>query len=117
MAEIINLDQDHLEVVRGAPKDSIVTCTRTSAPDVYVRAIGPKDTVDLHQGDSTPFAKMSRLRFHLFRTNAGADPFSANIDISAVASDPKAPLDLMAISKITRKPSKRKRVAAKKKRT
>ena len=44
MGETINLDQDHLEVVRGAAKDSFVTCIKTSAPDVYVRAISPTDT-------------------------------------------------------------------------
>jgi hypothetical protein len=113
MGETINLDQDHLEVVRGAAKDSIVTCIKTSAPDVYVRAVSPKDTVDLHQGDSTAFPKITRLRFHLFRTESGADPFSANIDITAVPKDPKESKDLMAKINLTRRPSKRKKAPAK----
>jgi hypothetical protein len=114
MGETINLDQDHLEVVRGAAKDSIVLCTKTSAPDVYVAAISPKETDELHQGDSTAFPKITRLRFHLFRTKTGNDPFSATIDITAVPDAPKKLTELTAQVNLKRKPPKEKRSPVKK---
>jgi hypothetical protein len=89
MGEIIILDQDHREVVRGSAADSIIKCTKTSAPDVYVGAISPKETEYLHEGDSTAFPKITRMRLHLFRTNNGNDPFSATVEITAVPPSPK----------------------------
>jgi hypothetical protein len=47
MAETITLNRDKREVVRGLGTDSIITCTQTSAPDVYVNVISPKDTTPL----------------------------------------------------------------------
>jgi hypothetical protein len=107
MGDTINLDQDHLEIVRAAAKDSIATCTKTSAPDVYVSAVSPKDTTKLHQGDSTAFPKVSRLRFHLFRTNVGGGPFSATVEITTIpaAAAPAAPTALMAKVKPKRAPT------------
>lgn len=114
MGETINLDQDHREVVRGAAKDSIVTCIKTSAPDVYVAAVSPKETDELHQGDSTAFPKITRLKLHLFRTKMGDDPFSATIDITAVPDAPKKSTELMAKADLQQKPSKTKKSPAKK---
>jgi hypothetical protein len=114
MGETINLDQDHREVVRGAAKDSIVTCIKTSAPDVYVAAIGVKETDELHQGDSTAFPKISRLKFHLFRTKVGDDPFSATIDITPIPDAPKKSTEMMAKADLRQKPSKGKKKSAKK---
>jgi hypothetical protein len=34
MSETITITQDNREVARGLGKDSIITCTKTSAPDV-----------------------------------------------------------------------------------
>jgi len=36
MGETIKLDSAHRAAVRGIAKDSILTCSKTSAPDVFV---------------------------------------------------------------------------------
>jgi hypothetical protein len=43
MAEIVKLDQDRREAVRGTIKDTMVKVSKTSAPDVYITAITPGD--------------------------------------------------------------------------
>ena len=84
MGEKVVLNDATREVARAVTKDSVVTCTKTSAPDVYVNAITPKETTTLHAGDSVPVEKMVPLRLHIFRTSE-VNPFgaSAEIDISA----------------------------------
>jgi hypothetical protein len=97
MSEIITITQDNLEVSRGLGKDSIITCTKTSAPDVYVAAITPDDTTYLRAGDSTAEPRLTRIRFHLFRKNAGDGPFSAVIDIADAPPAPKSAAHTVAV--------------------
>ncbi len=53
MGEKIVLDGSKREVARAVTKDSVVTCTKTSAPDVYVNAIiVDGSTTSLRAGDS-----------------------------------------------------------------
>jgi hypothetical protein len=97
MSETITITQDNREVSRGLGKDSIITCTKTSAPDVYVAAVTPKDTTDLRAGDSTAEPRLTRVKFHLFRKNAGDGPFSAVIDITDAPPAPKAADHTLAV--------------------
>ncbi len=83
MGEKIKLSDTNKEVVRAVTKDSAVTCTKTSDPDVYVKAITVKHTVSLYSGDSAAIEKMLTLRLHIFRKARGT-PFSAELDLSAV---------------------------------
>lgn len=87
MSETITLNQDNREVVRGLAKDSSATCSATSAPDVYVHVITKDDTAELHKGDGTVIPKMTRTRFHIFRKNAGNDPFSATVVVADLPED------------------------------
>jgi hypothetical protein len=89
MTDTIQLDLDHREVVRAVVKDSRVTCTSTSAPDVYVNAITPGDTQSLHVGDSSIVPKVTRVRLRLFRVDPAPDPFSARVEIAELPDDPK----------------------------
>lgn len=82
MSDTIKLDQDHRVVVRGIAKDSSVTCTDTSAPDVYVHVITAKDTAELHKGDGTVIPKMTRTTIRLFRVDPSNAPFSATVVIT-----------------------------------
>lgn len=82
MSEIIQIDQDHREVVRGLIKDSSVICSDTSAPDVYMHIITKDDTAELFEGDGTVVPKMARTRFHVFRKNPGSDPFSTTVAVT-----------------------------------
>ena len=97
MTETITITKDNPEVSRGLGKDSIITCTRTSAPDVYVAAITPKDTTELHAGDSTAEARLTRVRLHVFRKNTGDSPFSAVIDITDAPPAPKSADHTLAV--------------------
>jgi hypothetical protein len=62
MSEVINLDQDHRQVVRGIVNASSVICTATSASDVYVHVITREDTAELYKGDGTVVPKMTPVR-------------------------------------------------------
>ena len=83
MGEKIVLSDTNREVVRAVTKDSAVTCTKTSAADVYVNAITIKETTSLYAGDSASVEKMLTLRLHIFRKNEST-PFSAELDLSQV---------------------------------
>ena len=89
MTEVIQLDLDHRDIVRAVVKDSKVTCTKTSAPDVYVNAITPADTQSLHAGDSSIVPKVTRVELRLFRVDPAPDPFSAQIEIAELPDDLK----------------------------
>jgi hypothetical protein len=43
----INLNQNHRSTVRAVENDSMLTCTKTSAPDVYTRGILKDEQHDL----------------------------------------------------------------------
>ena len=89
MTETVKLDQDHREVVRGTVEDTMVTCSKTSAPDVYVTAITPDDTTILHLGDSTVVAGRSHVRLHLFCRQFGDVPFSGEAELTELPDKPK----------------------------
>lgn len=86
MGEKIVLDDAIRQIAKAVTKDSVVTCIKTSAPDVYVHVITPKWTSTIYAGDSVPAEKMVPLRLYVFRAN-GVVPFSASaeIDISPAA--------------------------------
>ena len=89
----INLDsQNHKSSITAVIKDSILTCSNTSAPDVYVAGIIDNKTEhQLHAGESMAVPKMTTLRVQLFRVDPGNAIFSASLDLSAVpASAPDA---------------------------
>lgn len=118
MSEIIQIDQDHREVVRGLVKDSSVICSDTSAPDVYVHIITKDDTAELFKGDGTVVPKMTRTRFHVFRKNPGNDPFSATVTVTDLPGAAAARADALvaAFSLLKHKPGalKAKKQAKKK---
>ncbi len=124
MSEIIQLNQDNREVVRGLAKDSSVICSDTSAPDVYVHVITKNDTAELFKGDGTVVPKMTRTRFHIFRKNSGSDPFSATVTVTDLpaAAGAKADALMTAFSLVkhkpgalkAKKPAKKAKKAAKK---
>jgi len=97
MSETITLTQDSREVVRGLGTDSIITCTRTSAADVYIHVITKDDTTELFAGDSTAEARLTRVRLHLFRKNSGSGPFSATINITDAPPASKSPDHTLAV--------------------
>ncbi|MBR0830596.1 hypothetical protein JQ596_34320 [Bradyrhizobium manausense] len=118
MSEIIQIDQDHREVVRGLVKDSSVICSDTSAPDVYVHIITKDDTAELFKGDGTVVPKMTRTRFHVFRKNPGDEPFSATVTVTDLPGAAAARADALvaAFSLVKHKPGALKaKKAAKKK--
>ena len=116
MSDIINLDQDHREVVRGLAKDSSVICSVASAPDVYVHIITKDDTAELFKGDGTVVPKMTKTRFHIFRKNSGDAPFSATVTVTDLpaASTAKADVLMTAFSMLKHKPDAIKAPRAKK---
>lgn len=104
----INLDsQNSKSSTTAVIKDSILTCSNTSAPDVYVAGIiDNKQEHQLHTGESMAVPKMSTLIVRLFRVNPGNAPFSASLDLSAVpasASDTKQKVAAMASKRQTSK--------------
>jgi len=120
MSETITLDVAHREAVRGIVKDSSILCTITSAPDVYVHVITKEDTAELHQGDGTIIPKMTRTRFHVFRSNTGDEPFSATVTVTDLPASAPARSDVLmsAFSLVKHKPdgikpSKTKRASKK----
>ncbi|MBR0714556.1 hypothetical protein [Bradyrhizobium liaoningense] len=117
MSEIIQIDQDHREVVRGLVKDSSVICSDTSAPDVFVHIITKDDTAELFKGDGTVVPKMTRTRFHVFRRNPGNDPFSATVTVTDLPAAAVARADTLvaAFSLVKHKPGALKAKKAAKK--
>ena len=89
MSDVVKLDQDHREAVRGTVKDTLLKCSKTSAPDVYITAIAPDDTTILHLGDSTAVAGRTHVRLHLFCRQAGDVPFSGEAELKELPDDPK----------------------------
>jgi hypothetical protein len=85
MGEKIALNATTREVARAVAKPSIVKCTKTSAPDVYVNAITKDETTTLHAGDSAAIDKVLTLRLHIFRTSQ-ENPFTgtAELELSEV---------------------------------
>jgi len=87
MGEIIKLASTpgHKPLVKGVHKASALTCTETSAPDVFVRVIiSNKEQQELYRGDDIVVPTASNLSIRLFRKNTGDDPYSAELDLSPV---------------------------------
>jgi hypothetical protein len=91
MAEIVEIDQDRREAVRGTIKDTMVTASKTSAPDVYITAITPDDTTILHLGDSTVIAKRSHVRLHVSCRRIGDVKFSGEAELTELPELPDLP--------------------------
>ena len=89
MGEIIKLSSspNHTPLVKGVLKDSLLTCAKTSAPDVFVRVIiSNKEEQELFFGDNIAVLKGGNLSIRLFRKNATNDPYSAELDLTPAAS-------------------------------
>ena len=111
MSETIDLDQDHRQVVRGLVKASSVTCSTTSAADVYVHVITKDDTAELFKGDGTVIPKMTRTRFYVFRKNPGDAPFSATVDVTDLPDAPAKKADMMTALNLVKPTRAAKKVA------
>jgi hypothetical protein len=113
MSETINLDQNNRQVVRGIVKASSVTCSMTSAADVYVHVISKDDTAELYKGDGTVIPKATRTRFYIFRKNPGNSAFSATVGVTDLPDDPAKKANMVTALN----PVKPKKVAKAKKST
>src|SRR2546422_9332836 len=92
MGETIKLDSAHRAAVRGIAKDSILTCSKTSAPDVFVNGIiSNKEGHFLFAGDSMAVPKKSTLSLRIFWRHAGDESISGGLDLSAVPPEPSRP--------------------------
>ena len=92
MGKTIKLDSAHRAAVRGIAKDSILTCSKTSAPDVFVNGIiSNKEGHSLFAGDSMAVPKTSTLSLRIFRSHAGDESFSAELDLSAIPPETARP--------------------------
>jgi hypothetical protein len=88
MRETIKLDSNHRAAARGIAKDSILTCSKTSAPDVFVNGIiSNKEGHALFAGDSMAVPKVSTLSLRIFRNHASDELFSAELDLSPISDD------------------------------
>jgi hypothetical protein len=79
----INLDQNHRSTVRAVEADSILTCIKTSAADVYTRGVLKDEQHDLRPGESMIVKGGSTVTVRLFRTNQGDAPFSAELTLAS----------------------------------
>ena len=89
MGEIIRLASTpgHKPLVKGVHKQSSLTCTKTSAPDVFVRVIiSNKEEQELFLGDNIVVPSGGNLSIRLFRKNTGDHPYSAELDLSPLAN-------------------------------
>jgi hypothetical protein len=88
MADTIKLDSSHRSTTRAVVKDSVLTCTTTSAADVTVKGIvSNNEEHELHLAESMIVPKLSTLIVRLFRASGTDEPFSAELDLSPVADD------------------------------
>ena len=86
MKETIKLDSNHRAAARGIAKDSILTCSKTSALGVFVNGIiSNKEGHQLFARDSMVVPKVSTLSDRIFRSHAGDDLFSAELDLSPIS--------------------------------
>lgn len=107
MGDIIKLDSNHKSNTKAVVKDSVLTCTKTSAPDVYVTGIAAnKEEHTLHVGESMIVPKLSTLIVRIFRVSSKDEPFSAELDLSPIP-DAGAPAPKAAARRAA-KPARRK---------
>ena len=73
-------------VTRAVPKAAVLTCTATSAPDVYAHAIwvvvGDIRQFTLHAGDSMVVPDAATLTVGIFRKNPGKSTWTADFDLT-----------------------------------
>jgi hypothetical protein len=77
----ITLDQNHRSTARAVEADSTLTCTKTSADDVYTRGVLKDEQHDLRLGESMIVKGGSTVTVRLFRTDQGDAPFSAELSL------------------------------------
>jgi hypothetical protein len=82
----IHLDQSHRATTMAVVQPSILSCLRTSGPDVHTRGIAEDHQTDLRPGESM-LVKPSTLLVRIFSTQSGNAQFSADLvlDESAAA--------------------------------
>ncbi len=83
----IHLDSStNQSVTRAVPKAAVLSCSGTSASDVYAHAIwvvvGDIRQFTLHAGDSIMVPDAATLTIWIFRRNSGSGKWSADFDIS-----------------------------------
>ncbi|MBR0799354.1 hypothetical protein JQ615_28605 [Bradyrhizobium jicamae] len=83
----IHLDSSASQTVsRAVPKAAVLSCTQTSAPDVYAQAIwtvvSDVRQFTLHTGDSMFVPDNSTLTIWIFRKQPGSSKWTADFDLS-----------------------------------
>ncbi|MBR0715864.1 hypothetical protein [Bradyrhizobium liaoningense] len=72
-------------VTRAVPKSAVLSCTATSAPDVYAHAIwvvvGDIRQFTLYAGDSMVVPDGATLTIWIFRKQAGQSTWTADFDL------------------------------------
>ena len=68
-------------VVIAAPKDAILTVTKTSAPDVYVSAWSDEAGNELLSAGDSMLVKAGTLKAFLFRKSPDGSPYSAALTL------------------------------------
>ncbi len=79
----IKLDQDHRATTMAVTKTSILTCEKTSGPDVYTRGITDDHQHDLRVGESMVVKADTTLVVRVFSTQTGNAKFSAEVSLDA----------------------------------
>lgn len=73
-------------LTRAVPKAAVLSCTATSAPDVYAHAIwvvvGDIRQFTLHAGDSMVVPDAATLTVWIFRKNPGKSTWTADFDLT-----------------------------------
>jgi len=73
-------------VTRAVPTAAVLTCKKTSSPDVYAHAIwvvvGDIRQFTMHAGDSIVVPNAATLTIWIFRKNPGQTTWTADFDLS-----------------------------------
>ncbi len=73
-------------LTRAVTAASVLTCTKTSAHDVYANAYWVTEAAvhqfTIHQGDSITVPEKSTLTIWIFRKQAGQSTWTADFDLS-----------------------------------
>ena len=73
-------------VTRAVPKAAVLSCTATSAPDVFAHAIwvvvGDIKQFTLNAGDSMMVPQGATLTIWIFRKNPGRSTWTADFDLT-----------------------------------
>jgi hypothetical protein len=73
-------------VTRAVPKAAVLSCTASSAPDVYANVIwvvvGDTRQFTVHAGDSMVVPEGATLTIWIFRKNPGKSMWTADFDLT-----------------------------------